>query len=95
MLFGKVAGTVVSTKKEGSIGGTKYLLVRLCSHRGEEEEGYVVALDLVGAGTCELIVLAQGSSARQTDRTYQKPIDAVIAGIVDLVEENGKVVFKK
>jgi microcompartment protein CcmK/EutM len=95
MLFGKVEGTVVSTKKEDSITGTKYLLVRICNHRGEPVEGYVVALDLVGAGTGELIVLAQGSSARQTERTYQKPIDAVIAGIVDLVEENGKTVFKK
>ena len=95
MLFGIVDGTVVATRKEDGIRGTKYLLVRICNHRGEPAEGYVVALDLVGAGDGELIVLSQGSSARQTDCTYQKPIDAVIAGIVDLVEENGKIVYKK
>jgi microcompartment protein CcmK/EutM len=52
-------------------------------------------LDLVGAGTGEVVIVAQGSSARQTPFTKEKPIDAVIVGIVDLVEENGKVVFKK
>jgi microcompartment protein CcmK/EutM len=49
----------------------------------------------VGAGTGEVVIIAQGSSSRQTEMTYQKPIDAVIAGIIDLVEENGKIIFRK
>lgn len=95
MIFGRVVGTVVSTRKEDSITGTKYLLVRVSNHRGVERDSHIVALDLVGAGTGELVIVAQGSSSRQTETTYQKPIDAVIAGIVDLVEEKGKVVFRK
>ncbi|KPJ86476.1 MAG: ethanolamine utilization protein EutN, partial [Spirochaetes bacterium DG_61] len=42
-----------------------------------------------------VIIIAQGSSSRQTETTYQKPIDAVIVGIVDLVEEKGEIVFRK
>jgi microcompartment protein CcmK/EutM len=90
-----VTGTVVSTQKSDSITGTKYLLVQLCGHREKLKNGYIVALDLVGAGPGEMVIIAQGSSARQTDMTYQKPIDAVIAGIVDLVEEDGVTVFSK
>lgn len=95
MIFGKVTGTVVSTQKSDSITGTKYLLVQLCDYREKLKDGYIVALDLVGAGPGEMVIIAQGSSARQTDMTYQKPIDAVIAGIVDLVEEDGVTVYRK
>jgi microcompartment protein CcmK/EutM len=95
MIFGKVTGTVVSTQKSDGITGTKYLLVQLCDHREKLKNGYIVALDLVGAGLGEMVIIAQGSSARQTDMTYQKPIDAVIAGIVDLVEEDGVTVYRK
>jgi ethanolamine utilization protein EutN len=96
MIFGKVTGTVISTRKSDTTEGTKYLLVQLCSHREKPKRGsYLVALDLVGAGHGELVIIAQGSSSRQTDRTFEKPIDAVIVGIVDLVEEKGKVVYRK
>ena len=95
MIFGKVTGTVVSTLKSDSITGTKYLLVQLCDQREKLKDGYIVALDLVGAGPGEMVIIAQGSSARQTDMTYQKPIDAVIAGIVDLVEMDGVTVYRK
>ncbi len=95
MIFGKVVGTVVSTTKNDSMRGTKYLLTCVCDQRGKTKEDYIVALDLVGAGTGEVIIIAQGSSSRQTETTYQKPIDAVIVGIVDLVEEKGEIVFRK
>ena len=95
MIFGRVVGTVVSTENSQGVRGAKYLLVRTCSASGEPREGYIVALDLVGSGTGETVVIAQGSSSRQMDATYQKPVDAVIAGIVDLVEEDGAVVFRK
>ena len=95
MIFGKVAGTVVSTIKSDSITGAKYLLVRLCSHKENLNDSYLVALDLVGSGIGEMVIVSQGSSARQSELTYQKPIDAVIVGIVDLVEEKGSTVYRK
>jgi microcompartment protein CcmK/EutM len=95
MIFGKVAGTVVSTKKSDSIRGTKYLLVQLCTQNEKMHDSFLVALDLVGAGLGEMVIVSQGSSARQSEMTYQKPIDAVIVGIVDLVEEKGTAVFRK
>ena len=95
MIFGKVAGTVISTKKSDSLTGTKYLLVQLCTQKQILHDSYLVALDLVGAGLGEMVIVSQGSSARQSKMTYQKPIDAVIVGIVDLVEEKGTAVFRK
>jgi microcompartment protein CcmK/EutM len=95
MIFGKVTGTVISTRKSDTTEGTKYLLVQLCTQKETLKSSYLVALDLVGAGPGEMVIVSQGSSARQTSRTFEKPIDAVIAGIVDLVEEGGKVVYRK
>jgi len=95
MLLAQVVGTVVSTEKADGLKGTKYLLVYACNQRGEPGENHIVALDLVGAGMGEMVIVAQGSSARQTEMTYEKPIDAVIAGIVDLIEENGEMVYRK
>jgi len=95
LLLAKVKGTIVSTMKADSIQGTKYLLVQLCDQREKLGKQFVVALDLVGAGVEEVVIIAQGSSARQTKMTYEKPIDAVVVGIVDLIEEKGKVAYRK
>jgi microcompartment protein CcmK/EutM len=95
MIFAQVVGTVVSTRRSDSLEGVKYLLVQPCNCRAVARGTCIVAMDLVGAGTGELVIIAQGSSARQTKSTYEKPIDAVIAGIVDLVEEEGEAVFRK
>ena len=95
MLLAKVKGTIVSTKKADSIRGPKYLLVQVCDHREKLRKQFVVALDLVGAGVGEVVIIAQGSSARQTKMTFEKPIDAVVAGIVDLIEEKGAVTYRK
>jgi microcompartment protein CcmK/EutM len=95
VLLAKVKGTVVSSNKVDSITGTTYLLVQLCDQREKLGETFIVALDLVGAGVGEVVIIAQGSSARQTALTFEKPIDAVVVGIVDLVEEKGKVAYRK
>jgi len=95
MIFGKVVGTVTSTKKSDTTEGTRYMLVQLCTHNEKTKDDYVVALDLVSAGPGELVIISQGSSARQTERTFEKPIDAVIVGIVDLVEEQDKIIYRK
>jgi len=95
MIFGRIAGTVVSTLREDGVEGGRYLLVELCSHTGEPKGKYMVALDQHSAGPGEMVIITQGSSCRQTEQTYQKAIDALIMGIVDLVEEDGRTVYRK
>jgi microcompartment protein CcmK/EutM len=56
---------------------------------------FVVAADAVGAGVDEVVLLAQGSSARMTEISREKPVDAVIVGIVDAVEIQGKDAYLK
>ena len=95
MIFGIIVGTVVSTQMDEGIKGKKCLLVQTCNYKGKVDNNYLVAVDLVGAGVEEMVIMSQGSSARQTEITHQKPVDCVIVGIVDMVEEHNKIVFKK
>jgi len=95
MIFSKIVGTVVSAQIDEGIKGKKCLLAQTCNHKGEVDGNYLVAVDLVGAGVEEVVIISQGSSARQTEITHQKPVDCVIVGIVDMVEEHNEIVFKK
>jgi microcompartment protein CcmK/EutM len=95
MIFARVVGTVVATRRADRIAGAKYLLVEQCSHRGEPRGGHHVALDIVDAGVGELVMISQGSSCRQTPISDRKPVDALICGIVDLVDEQGRIVYRK
>ncbi len=95
MILGKVAGTVVSTNKNTDIDGAEFLLIDKCNPKGEPKGDFLVALDLVGAGFDELVMISQSTSARETPVTANKPIDAVIVGIIDVVDEFDKVVYRK
>ena len=95
MIFARVAGNVVCTQKDEKLVGCKLLLVQPVDLAGASKGNPIVAVDSVGAGEGELVLLVQGSSARQTSRTQGNPVDAVIFAIVDTVEQGGKVVFKK
>jgi microcompartment protein CcmK/EutM len=95
MNLGKVVGTVVATRKEASMEGVKFMLVRHVDPEGKETGGHVVAADAVGAGPGELVLIATGSSARQTKATENRPCDAVIMAIVDSWEIGGKDKYKK
>jgi len=95
MFLGKVVGTLVSTRKEASLEGLKFLVVRRLTVENEAESGYVVAGDAVGAGIGEVVMVATGSSARQTVLTDKRPCDAVIMAIVDTWEVEGKEVYNK
>ncbi len=95
MTFGRVAGTVVLTRRADTVPGARFLLVEACTPRQEGRGEYLVAVDAVGAGEGELVMLAQGPSARNTALTDRRAVDAVICGIVDLVDQNGEVVFRK
>lgn len=91
----KVVGTVVATRKEQSLDGLKLMLVRQVDTDGRETGGFVIAADAVGAGPGELVLVAAGSSARQTTVTNNRPIDAVIMAIVDTWEIGGETKYKK
>ena len=94
MLLAKVIGTVVSTRKEQSMAGLKFLLLRPLDAEGKETGAPVVAVDAVGAGPHEIVLFATGSSARQTEVTQNRPCDAVIMAIVDSWEGGGEVKYK-
>ena len=95
MIFARVVGNVVCTQKDEKLVGTKLLLVQPVDLEDAPQGNPLVAVDAVGAGFSELVLLVQGSSARQTSRTADNPVDAVIFAIVDTVEKNGKTVFSK
>ena len=95
MLLGRVAGTVVASRKEPLMEGMKLLLVRQIDVDDSETGAYVVAVDSVGAGVGEVVLYASGSSARQTALTKDRPCDAVIMAIVDTWEVSGDVVYSK
>ena len=82
MLIGKVTGTIVSTRKCESLIGSKFLEVQLI-HNGKESNEFIIAIDSVGAGIGEQVLLTTGSSARLATPNPDMPTDAVIVGIVD------------
>ena len=86
MILGKVIGTVWATRKDEQLKGMKLQLVREISEDGSDKARVVVCVDSVGAGVGETVLFAQGSSARQTDLTRNKPVDAVITAIVDKLD---------
>lgn len=86
MILGKVIGTVWSTKKDENLVGAKFLIVQELNLDYTPKKNFVVAVDSVGAGVSEVVLVAQGSSARQTTFTKNKPIDAVIMAIVDKLD---------
>ncbi len=95
MMFGRVTGTVVASRKDEKLEGLKLLLVQQVDAYGKITNQYVVAADSVGAGKGETVLFATGSSARQTSPTEGRPVDAVIMAIVDTWDINGEVVFDK
>jgi ethanolamine utilization protein EutN len=96
MYLGKVIGSVVSTKKDASMTGRKLLMVRPMLADPDNPSQFkpgsntIVAIDTLGAGEGELVMFAQGSSARQADGLKSIPVDAAIVGIVDTVSVLGK-----
>lgn len=96
MILGRVIGTVVCTAKDERLVGKKLQIVQPLQIKDLTPKGDpVVAVDTVGAGESEVVMVVAGSSARQTDKTTNTPVDAVIMAIVDSVELEGKLVFTK
>jgi len=99
MFLARVEGSVVATKKDPSMSGRKLMLLRpqLVDEKDPTKfrpgVNTILAVDSVGAGQGELVMFAQGSSARLAPGMKDAPVDAVIIGIVDTVDVLGKVIF--
>ena len=86
MILGKVAGTVVATRKDEKLQGQKLLAVRTIDPETLTPTGYTIAVDTVGAGVGEIVILVGGSSARMATGMKDHPVDTAIVGIVDVIE---------
>ncbi len=95
MLIARVIGTTVSTIKDEKLVGRKLLICRPTDEFGEASGKPYVAIDTLDAGIGDLVLTAAGSSARQTTITKDTPVDAVIMGIIDSLEVDGKTTFRK
>lgn len=96
MQIARVKGNIVSTNKTEKLQGLKLLIVVPINISTFKEEGQpVVAIDTVGSGIGEVVMLCGGSSSRQTALTENKPSDMAIIGIVDSIEFKGDIIFRK
>ena len=100
MFIGKVTGNVVATQKSEKVTGFKLMLIEPYAVSSGEKPALtptgrvVVAIDTVGAGEGELVLVTQGSSARLTEMTAKTPVDAVIVAIVDNVTAGGRTIYQ-
>ena len=95
MLIAKVIGSAVASVKLDALKSSKLLLVSPADGHGSVIGAPFLAVDLVGAGTGELVVVSQGSSARMATGGNVSPVDAAIIGILDSLQIDGDVAFRK
>ncbi len=95
MELARIEGSVVSTVKVDRLHGHKLMLVQLLKPDMSAAETCLVAVDTVGAGVGEVVLVVRGSSARQTDKTAKVPTDTTIVGIIDGIVFQGKTVYEK
>lgn len=88
MFIGKITGTVVCTRKVDGLSGFKLLVVKKLDLARKETGDFTVAVDVVGAGVGETVLVVSGSSSRQTERTDKKPVDAAVIGIIDSIHQD-------
>lgn len=95
MKIARVIGSAVSTIKAESLHGSKLLVVQPTTVDDELTGEPYVAVDAIGAGEGELVLVAHGSAARHTDQTTDEPVDAVIMAILDSLDVGGQLTFRK
>ena len=86
MIIARILGTVVSTQKDERLHGKKLLLVKPINLDGTDQSGYTVAVDTVGAGFHERVLVVSGSSARLAEGNKDTPVDAAIVGVIDTID---------
>ena len=95
MKIAKVVGVTVCTVKEPRLENSKMLLVSDADQNGKVLGKPYIAQDVVGVGPGELVIVVEGSSARIAARDNNYPVDAVIVGILDSLQFEGKTTFRK
>jgi ethanolamine utilization protein EutN len=90
-----IVGTAVATMKDEQLRGHRLLLAREADLDGKPHGKPFVCVDTVDAGAGDLVIVTEGSSARQTGPTRDLPVDAVVVGVLDSLETGGKLTFKK
>lgn len=86
MIIARILGTVVSTQKDERLHGKKLLIVKPIDLDGNDQSGYLVAVDTVGAGFHERVIVVGGSSARMAEGNKDCPVDSAIIGVVDTID---------
>ena len=86
MIIARIIGTVVSTQKDERLSGKKLLIVKPINLDGTDQSGFQVAVDTVGAGFHEKVLVVGGSSARLAEGNKDCPVDAAIVGVIDSFE---------
>lgn len=86
MIIARILGTVVSTQKDERLQGKKLLIVKPINLDGSDQGGYLVAVDTVGAGFHERVIIVGGSSARMAEGNKDCPVDAAIIGVIDTID---------
>lgn len=95
MQIARVCGTVVSTQKDPSLQGVKFLLLQFVDEQGNPLQEFEVAADSVGAGPDEWVLVSRGSAARQTPGGERRPLDALVIGIIDTVSFDNRFLYSK
>lgn len=101
MFVAKVTGSVVATQKASSMVGHKLLVVEPYRLEERSRDRLVstgrtfIAVDTLGAGEGQFVLVTQGSSARLTPETKSLPIDAVVIGLIDTVNIQGRDIFHR
>ena len=95
MQIARVLGTIVSTQKEPSLTGVKFLLIQLLDREGQPTPEYEVAADSIGAGIDEWVLVSRGSAARQITRGESRPVDAAVIAIIDSINVSDRLIYSK
>jgi carbon dioxide concentrating mechanism protein CcmL len=95
MQIAKVCGTVVSTLKSRNMTGVKLLLLQFIDAQGQLLAKYEVAGDIVGAGINEWVLVARGGAARIEDGYVDRPLDAMVVGIIDTIAVENRLLYSK
>ena len=95
MMLGAVVGTVVCGQRADGFDNVTYRIVEPCDATGEGTSGVMVAFDMVGTNEGDVVMLSQGSASRQTRETFDTPVDAIIVGIIDMIDQHGSLVYKR
>ena len=95
MIIAQIVGTVVATRKDEKLEGLKFYVARELNAQCKPTGREVIAVDIVGAGLNEIVLCAQGSSARQSPQTDGKPVDAAVMAIIDTMNVDGSPTYEK